>query len=271
MNCRNFETAITEIAREQILEARSKAAALTHLHECRACAVRLADERALSAALTTVAGSVAENVSAQRIEGALVSEFRRRTSVDTIGATWGRRTIRRTWSPWSIAAAATILAVASFAVIEFVLSGPGKSSQQLSHATTAVVPSSPASQETIAEIAGGDRPTPFVQTGPSGAPRSLDRGRNQFREAALKPRSLPSTSGPGPSEVRDEIVTDFMPLTYGAGLSQLDEMQLVRLELPRSVLQSFGLPMNAERAGQRVKADVLLGQDGVARAIRFVR
>jgi hypothetical protein len=51
----------------------------------------------------------------------------------------------------------------------------------------------------------------------------------------------------------------------------LDDVQVVRVELPRSALQSFGLPVNAERAGERVKADVLLGHDGVARAIRFVR
>ncbi|MDT4966273.1 MAG: hypothetical protein QOJ64_1010 [Acidobacteriota bacterium] len=271
MNCRSLETVITEIAREQILEAQSKAAALAHLHECRACTARLADERALSAGLGTMARSVAENVSAQRIEGALVSAFRQRTSVNGIGLASGRRTISRIWSPWSIAAAATILVVASFAVIEFVLTGPGKSAQQLSAARPVVIPSPPASQGNIAEIAREDLPAPFVQTGPSGGSRSLDRGRSQFHEAALKPRSLPNASGSNPAGVHDEIATDFMPLTDGAGLSQLDDMQMVRLELPRSVLQSFGLPMNAERAGQRVKADVLLGQDGVARAIRFVR
>jgi len=45
----------------------------------------------------------------------------------------------------------------------------------------------------------------------------------------------------------------------------------VRVELPRSALASFGMPVGAEPAGGRVKADVLLGEDGVARAIRFIR
>jgi hypothetical protein len=45
----------------------------------------------------------------------------------------------------------------------------------------------------------------------------------------------------------------------------------VRVELPRSALSSFGIPVNADHAGGRVKADVLLGEDGTARAIRFVR
>jgi hypothetical protein len=68
-----------------------------------------------------------------------------------------------------------------------------------------------------------------------------------------------------------EIVTDFMPLTYGAALSPNEGAQLVRVELPRSALVSLGLPVNVERANERVKADVLLGHDGLARAIRFVR
>ena len=54
-------------------------------------------------------------------------------------------------------------------------------------------------------------------------------------------------------------------------MSGMEGGQIVRVEVPRSALASFGLPMNAERAGERVKADVVLGYDGVARAIRFVR
>jgi hypothetical protein len=66
----------------------------------------------------------------------------------------------------------------------------------------------------------------------------------------------------------DEITTEFIPL---AGFAQSEGVHLVRVELPRSALASFGIPVNADRAGSRVKADVLLGEDGTARAIRFVR
>jgi hypothetical protein len=36
-------------------------------------------------------------------------------------------------------------------------------------------------------------------------------------------------------------------------------------------MRSFGLPVSEERALDRVQADVLMGEDGIARAIRFVR
>ena len=68
-----------------------------------------------------------------------------------------------------------------------------------------------------------------------------------------------------------EVATDFIPLMQGGQYAQAEEGHLVRVELPRSALASFGLPVNAEANGGRVKADVLMGQDGIARAIRFVR
>ena len=68
-----------------------------------------------------------------------------------------------------------------------------------------------------------------------------------------------------------EIATDFIPLVQGGRFGQADGGHLVRVELPRSAMVSFGLPVNFERAGGRVKAEVLLGDDGIARAIRFVR
>jgi hypothetical protein len=67
-----------------------------------------------------------------------------------------------------------------------------------------------------------------------------------------------------------EVATEFIPLMQGGRYAQAEGGHLVRVELPRSALASFGLPVGAEQAGGRVKADVLLGEDGIARAIRFV-
>lgn len=79
-------------------------------------------------------------------------------------------------------------------------------------------------------------------------------------------RGLVQTASSG-----EEVTTDFIPLMQGERFTQGEGGHIVRVELPRSALERFGLPVNAERAGGRVKADVLLGEDGLARAIRFVR
>lgn len=89
-----------------------------------------------------------------------------------------------------------------------------------------------------------------------------------------KPRRRPVRRPPR-SEVANhvtrEIATDFMPLGYLNPATLQDGGQIVRVEVPRSTLVNFGLPVNMDRYNEKVKADVLLGVDGMARAIRFVQ
>ena len=68
-----------------------------------------------------------------------------------------------------------------------------------------------------------------------------------------------------------EVVTRFFSLREGEDLTDLEIMQLMRVELPGSALGEVGLPVDPETATETVKADVVLGHDGLARAIRFVR
>jgi hypothetical protein len=67
------------------------------------------------------------------------------------------------------------------------------------------------------------------------------------------------------------VATQFYPVGYSSALSVQDGGQLIRVELPRSAMTAFGLPVNMDRYNERVKADVLMGADGLARAIRFVQ
>jgi hypothetical protein len=68
-----------------------------------------------------------------------------------------------------------------------------------------------------------------------------------------------------------EAEVDFLPVAQGDGWTPLDGGRLVRVELPRSALRVFGLPMNEERAQERIQADVMLSNDGLLRAIRLVK
>jgi hypothetical protein len=68
-----------------------------------------------------------------------------------------------------------------------------------------------------------------------------------------------------------EITTEFMPVGYASETNMEEGGQLVRVQLPRSALIAFGLPMNVNRYDEKVKADVFFSADGIARAIRFVQ
>jgi hypothetical protein len=75
---------------------------------------------------------------------------------------------------------------------------------------------------------------------------------------------------PPPPAAPTEIATDFVavadPATWQPGTSG----QILRVRLPRTSLASFGLPMNADLVEEPVRADVVVSQDGIVRAIRFV-
>lgn len=68
-----------------------------------------------------------------------------------------------------------------------------------------------------------------------------------------------------------EDATEFIPLRYGDDHPPMESGEVVRVQMPRSALVALGLPMDVERADKPVKADLLIGEDGQARAIRFVR
>lgn len=271
MNCQTFEPTVNDLARGQIMEAALRESALAHAEECARCNARLADERALSFSLRAFAKASDSLEAPAKVETALRAAFRQQSSVkETAQVVVIEQARTRRLPPWAIAAAASIVAV--LALQAFNLrethtplrsASNTRSLSQLS--TVALTPVEKNAVDNASEIENVAVATPSRNA--SGARDGMmranyattnNRSSRQSRES-LTPQS------------EQEIVTDFMPLTYGAALSPNDATQLVRVELPRSALASLGLPVNVERANERVKADVLLGHDGMARAIRFVR
>ena len=113
-----------------------------------------------------------------------------------------------------------------------------------------------------------EEPRPIVEPGPI-----VETPKPQ-EVVAQKPRRRGTRRIPNnevANHVNREIATDFMPLGYLNTATLQEGGQIIRVELPRSALMNFGLPVNMNRYHERVKADVLLGVDGMAHAIRFVK
>jgi hypothetical protein len=74
-----------------------------------------------------------------------------------------------------------------------------------------------------------------------------------------------------PEAAITEVATEFLPLPYYH--VPMNTGSTVRIEVPATALASFGLAPTEFRNGSdgTVQADVLIGEDGLARAIRFVR
>jgi len=71
------------------------------------------------------------------------------------------------------------------------------------------------------------------------------------------------------AEAVHEVVTDFYPLVNPA--PPFERGRLLRVELPASAMRMVGLPVHAEHLSDPVQADVLVGEEGLPRAIRFVK
>jgi len=84
-------------------------------------------------------------------------------------------------------------------------------------------------------------------------------------------RRAPRRTHPAPDTEPAPLEAHFLPVAQGDGWTPLDGGRVVRVKLPRSALLVFGLPMNEERALEQVQADVMLSNDGLLRAIRFVQ
>jgi hypothetical protein len=116
-------------------------------------------------------------------------------------------------------------------------------------------------------------PDPQIQKVEPSVPELVASGKSQSAintsvEANNKSRMRRNTI---PQNPIDEIATDFFPLTFAADSISSEGGHLVRVTIPRSVLVAMGLPMNFDKAAEHVRADVFIGDDGLARAIRFIQ
>jgi hypothetical protein len=62
----------------------------------------------------------------------------------------------------------------------------------------------------------------------------------------------------------------FIPLPYSQSGVPIESVIVVRVAVTPAQLSSMGVAVPAAASSARVKADILVGQDGVARAVRLV-
>lgn len=61
----------------------------------------------------------------------------------------------------------------------------------------------------------------------------------------------------------------FIPLPNAPQIDPNDDVSVVRMEFPRSAMLAVGLEVNPDQVSDTIEAEVKLGSDGLARAVRF--
>jgi len=267
MNCERFLTIAADLARNQMMDAGDLTRAQVHLTECDSCGRSWNEQLALSDTLRQVAEPTKFARPPARLEAQLLAAFRARNVVV------GRRPASR-WPYWMSAAAAIVLMV--FGLLAWRLHvAASRQSQVQVNSNSAIAPLSDSPhQEQSQTVAATGNPSSTQQLIKPVVRKSLARrhpASSQLPKSdSAKQPPVEQASVPATNVETKELATDFVLVGSGNALDLQDGGQLVRVELPRSALTKFGLPMNMDRADERIKADVLVGTDGLARAIRFV-
>jgi hypothetical protein len=66
-----------------------------------------------------------------------------------------------------------------------------------------------------------------------------------------------------------EMVTDFFPLMDPA--PPFNRGEILRVQVPATAMRAVGLPVGDDHLADQIQADVLVGEEGLPRAIRFVK
>ena len=243
MTCRTVEPFLVDLARGVALDAGRHADVAGHVYECHHCAARLEEERAMSAALGRVARDAKEPAPNPDSERAVFAAF---------DAAWAEpRSPARfaSWRPDVLAGSAALLGLA--AVLTWAIAH--------SRATApAITPPATAGVHPTADAHGRTDRTGAPAVPTSAKPARLRR-RGDGRGIVVS-RASDASRG----------TTEFVPWPGASALPTFESGQLMRMDLPASVVLSLGLMPAGSQAGV-VRTDVIVGQDGFARAVRLVR
>jgi hypothetical protein len=206
----------------------------------------------LTRGLHSVAVEMNSLQASEATEHSLLASFRQHSVVVPLTST-------RTYRPYWLTAVAAILLIV-FGLAAVVWKGSNQPKNQIA---VQPVPQAPTEIKDNKNLVAPDN---HVANLPAPS-----KPKRNFNPRVLQTRNSKANRAENTVANHAEVATDFMPLGYLNPALLQDGGQIVRVEVPRTTMASFGLPVNMDRYNERVKADVLVGVDGVPHAIRFVQ
>jgi hypothetical protein len=276
MNCELFNEVVYDLVREDPDASIIADFVKAHAEGCDQCAQVLAAQQLLQINLRMLAASQQGAEAPQSVERllrqAFVSNHARRAKAEArpiraflapllIGSG-----LRRPVTYQALAAAVVLLFVAGLAwfarsqrvIVEETTAAPGPISRQQQARRDTVKNSPPVVPG--ADGVGGQPPISGELNARLTGPRPSSRlGRKTRQHGQIDQ-----------AEDSSEVATDFMPIDFGGSMMPAEGGQVLRIKVPRSVMISYGLPINPDRIDEPISADLVVGNDGLATAIRFV-
>jgi anti-sigma factor RsiW len=236
MNNNHVEDGVLLRAIDQELAPRQTGQVKQHLEACPFCRERL--ER-----LRRITARIAEHEHDGLEAGPAAAQAERERFLARLDQEPERQSRRPRWLPWVLAPAAVSLGVLVCLAL-----------WTTRHPRPVAVQAIRSKPAEVAPVITKKSATPVK---PAGVYRTAKKRAHPERAVAA---AAPA-----------EIATPFFALPFSDASLPLAQATVIRVELPRSALALTGLPVDEDRRNERVDADLVVGADGLARAIRFVR
>jgi len=239
MKCSEFEHQLQLVTDVESRAPGFRNEVLEHAASCCSCSARLREEELLDWSLSEIGAQFRQISPSPEIAKRVMTAFDRERQ--------SNQRHSRNWRHFATVAIAALLLLTATASLALLRRQPGAAAQvdrsiDLSAAVASV------------EVAQIIKP---------------DEVNAKTRAKKSLPARRPVADAAARFEAPPEIATDFIRINYATPIEP--GSQMVRVRLPRSAMAQFGLPVNMDRADQTVKADVIMGIDGIAQAIRFVQ
>jgi hypothetical protein len=73
------------------------------------------------------------------------------------------------------------------------------------------------------------------------------------------------------SRAPEPVETGFVSVPFVEPIGPTETARVVRVRMPVGALAKWGMPVATANPNQSIDADVVLGEDGLARAVRFIQ
>jgi len=183
--------------------------------------------------------------------------------------TEGKSATRSPWPPitkfWRLLMIGVPTTVAAMLLVSFFVLRPSVSDGEQAYVTTPATDAQTASSlpvEPKIEIS-----TPINEVFP-GSPKAGTKTLAERKMVAIAKRKTPDSGTQKAAAKSAEIKTEFIALSYARNP---ESGQIVRVKVPKSMMVTLGLVASVEKPSSLVNAEVVVGDDGMTHAIRFIR
>ncbi len=246
MDCNQFRELLADLDRSGVLPADARESAFAHAEGCADCGQLLTETELLDAGLRRLAAREGDLQAPPRVEARLLNALRQRN----------KEAVRE--RNWRYAAAIGI--AAAFLLVIGVWLNQKTSDHR--------------------RLAGTKVTEPLVAVGsaPHGGDASLvihdgsaahaDATETRIDRTVARARVRKAANADAPVMDADSTA-GFIPLP-DADPGPVDDGAVVRVEMPRAALATFGLPVEAMEGNGTVRADLIVSADGTPEAIRLL-